>query len=46
VQVWVVDSADRYRLDDCRRELHSLLKEEVRAYCRKARFPTAIQLEN
>ncbi len=27
--IWVVDSADRRRLDDCRRELHQLLQEEV-----------------
>ncbi|RUS20299.1 ADP-ribosylation factor-like protein 2-like protein [Endogone sp. FLAS-F59071] len=26
--VWVVDSADRARLDDCRKELHTLLLEE------------------
>ncbi|XP_065184350.1 ADP-ribosylation factor-like protein 2 [Sycon ciliatum] len=26
--VWVVDSADRRRLDDCRTELHALLQEE------------------
>ncbi|XP_056431889.1 ADP-ribosylation factor-like protein 2 [Gadus chalcogrammus] len=26
--VWVVDSADRLRLDDCKRELSSLLQEE------------------
>merc|ERR1712139_531180 len=26
--VWVVDSADRRRLDDCRQELEQLLKEE------------------
>eukprot|EP00246_Nothoceros_aenigmaticus_P009694 TRINITY_DN2543_c0_g2_i1.p3 TRINITY_DN2543_c0_g2~~TRINITY_DN2543_c0_g2_i1.p3 ORF type:complete len:100 (-),score=17.13 TRINITY_DN2543_c0_g2_i1:429-728(-) len=26
--VWVVDSSDLRRLDDCRDELHSLLKEE------------------
>eukprot|EP01137_Pigoraptor_chileana_P036612 Opistho-2@32521 len=26
--VWVVDSADRRRLEDCRSELHALLKEE------------------
>ncbi|KAF9973341.1 ADP-ribosylation factor-like protein 2 [Actinomortierella ambigua] len=26
--VWVVDSADRHRLADCRKELHELLKEE------------------
>ena len=28
--VWVVDSADHRRLADCKAELHSLLKEEVR----------------
>lgn len=28
--VWVVDSADRRRLDDCRQELAALLVEEVR----------------
>ncbi|KAF4517290.1 hypothetical protein B566_EDAN008624 [Ephemera danica] len=27
--IWVVDSADRRRLEDCCRELHSLLGEEV-----------------
>lgn len=27
--VWVVDSADRLRLEDCRQELSSLLLEEV-----------------
>ena len=27
--IWVVDSADLRRLDDCRAELHKLLKEEV-----------------
>ncbi|WVZ60075.1 hypothetical protein U9M48_010141 [Paspalum notatum var. saurae] len=26
--VWVVDSSDIWRLDDCRAELHNLLKEE------------------
>jgi len=28
--VWVVDSADRLRLEDCRKELSTLLLEEVR----------------
>lgn len=28
--VWVVDSADRLRLEDCRQELSALLLEEVR----------------
>jgi ADP-ribosylation factor-like protein 2 len=27
--VWVVDSADRLRIDDCRQELAQLLQEEV-----------------
>ena len=27
--VWVVDSADRSRMSDCKQELHSLLMEEV-----------------
>lgn len=26
--IWVVDSADRRRLEDCRKELHGLLQEE------------------
>lgn len=28
--IWVVDSADRGRLQDCKRELHDLLGQEVR----------------
>lgn len=28
--VWVVDSADRLRLEDCKKELGALLLEEVR----------------
>lgn len=28
--VWVVDSGDRFRLEDCRKELEVLLVEEVR----------------
>ena len=27
--IWVVDSADKQRMDDCRVELHDLLKEEA-----------------
>lgn len=30
--VWVVDSADRLRLEDCKKELHELLQEEVSLY--------------
>ncbi|KAG8809220.1 ADP-ribosylation factor-like protein 2 [Serendipita sp. 399] len=29
--VWVVDSSDRLRMDDCKQELHALLLEEVSA---------------
>lgn len=28
--IWIVDATDRFRLDDCRRELAGLLVEEVR----------------
>lgn len=28
--VWVVDSGDRMRMQDCRHELHILLQEDVR----------------
>lgn len=27
--IWVVDSADRRRMEDCKAELHALLVEEV-----------------
>ena len=27
--IWVVDSADSWRLEDCKKELKSLLQEEV-----------------
>lgn len=27
--IWVVDSADRWRMEDCKRELHKLLGQEV-----------------
>ena len=29
--IWVVDSADKRRLEDCKKELHQLLQEEVHA---------------
>lgn len=32
--VWVVDSGDRFRMQDCKEELHSLLTEDVR-HCRR-----------
>jgi GTPase SAR1 family protein len=32
--IWVVDSADKRRLDDCRKELHALLQEEVCSLCK------------
>ena len=28
--MWVVDSGDRMRMEDCKEELHSLLLEDVR----------------
>jgi ADP-ribosylation factor-like protein 2 len=28
--VWVVDSGDRMRMQDCKEELHDLLQEDVR----------------
>ena len=28
--IWVVDSADKWRLEDCKKELQALLLEEVR----------------
>jgi len=31
--IWVVDSSDRWRLEDCKRELHSLLGQEKLAGC-------------
>ncbi len=30
--VWVVDSADKIRINDCKKELHALLMEEVTKY--------------
>ena len=33
--VWVVDSSDLRRLDDCKMELDNLLKEEVFSNCQK-----------
>lgn len=27
--IWVVDSSDKLRLEDCKKELHNLLKQEV-----------------
>lgn len=37
--VWVVDSTDTSRLNDCKQELHSLLMEEVRFSNLKKYFP-------
>jgi ADP-ribosylation factor-like protein 2 len=27
--IWVVDATDRLRVEDCQKELHDLLQEEV-----------------
>lgn len=48
--VWVVDSADRLRLEDCRKELSALLLEEVKTqlfifkYCFTPFIATVINL--
>lgn len=34
--IWVVDSADRRRLEDCKTELEALLVEEVSSVCIQA----------
>ena len=36
--IWVVDSADKRRLEDCKKELHQLLQEEVRKHKRYILF--------
>ncbi|XP_044727684.1 ADP-ribosylation factor-like protein 2 [Chrysoperla carnea] len=49
--IWVVDSADKRRLDDCREELHSLLLEERLAsatllvFANKQDLPGALSAE-
>ena len=49
--IWVVDSADRRRLEDCRRELHGLLQEErllgatLLVFANKQDLPGALSLE-
>lgn len=50
--VWVVDSVDTRRLDDCRRELHALIEEErlvgasVLVLANKVDLPGAASLED
>ena len=34
--VWVVDSGDRLRMEDCKEELHTLLQEDVKSICSSA----------
>jgi GTPase SAR1 family protein len=49
--IWVVDSADLARLEDCRKELHSLLQEErlcgatLLILANKQDIPSALSLE-
>jgi ADP-ribosylation factor-like protein 2 len=49
--IWVVDSADLARLEDCMRELHSLLQEErlfgatLLILANKQDIPSALSLE-
>lgn len=50
--IWVVDSADKRRLDDCKRELHTLLQEERLAgatllvFANKRDLPGALTAED
>ncbi|GFG28417.1 hypothetical protein Cfor_11342 [Coptotermes formosanus] len=50
--IWVVDSADKRRLDDCRKELHALLTEERLAgatllvFSNKQDLPGALHAED
>jgi ADP-ribosylation factor-like protein 2 len=49
--IWVVDSADLARLEDCKKELHSLLQEErlfgstLLILANKQDIPSALSLE-
>jgi len=49
--IWVVDSADLARLEDCRKELHSLLQEErlfgatLLILANKQDIPSALSLQ-
>jgi len=49
--IWVVDSADRRRLQDCMKELHSLLQEErllgatLLVFANKQDLPGALSME-
>ncbi|XP_025831430.1 ADP-ribosylation factor-like protein 2 [Agrilus planipennis] len=49
--IWVVDSADRHRLEDCRVELHQLLQEErlsgatLLVFANKLDLPGALSAE-
>ena len=41
--IWVIDSADRMRLRDCKAELQSLLQQEVRARAALAHAPVRVR---
>jgi len=49
--IWVVDSADKRRLEDCKKELHSLLGEErllgatLLVFANKQDLPGALKME-
>jgi len=49
--IWVVDSADRRRLEDCKKELHALLQEErllgatLLVFANKQDLPGALSVE-
>ena len=40
--IWVVDSADKRRLEDCKKELHQLLQEEVCKH--KSMYPVIFKI--
>lgn len=42
--VWVVDSADRLRLDDCKQELSALLLEEVHTHTHTGKHMLGLEL--
>lgn len=44
--VWVVDSSDRMRMQDCKEELHSLLTEDVSSYLHVCRSRGPVEVSD
>lgn len=42
--VWVVDSSDRMRMNDCKAELHNLLTEDVSKHHPASDYLTAVKI--